>query len=127
MKSNVKEFTISTTVDGEPRKGLFKMKLRLSLRDLLRMDEFRRSLIGQKPEAPSETAVYMSNVFSKLWTHTLEAPNWWKDAGNGLDLEEIEPVIAVFDELNKAEKEYADELEKEAKAAKESLQSAQDK
>jgi hypothetical protein len=101
--------------------GLFKVRPLLSHRDKLRRDELKRSLIGAQPDATSVNAMRISEIFSKIWAHTVEAPSWWKDAGNGLDLIDEEPVVAVIDKIVELEQELLGTLTKAGEEAKATL------
>ena len=123
MASIPVEFSINVTGEttGETFKGVFKVKPRLSHRDTLLQDQMRRDLLGPKAEAAGQAAVANSLVFSKIWAHLVEAPSWWKDAGNGVDLYDEAPVVAVFDQIGKVEKEAIDSLKKAGEKAAEEL------
>lgn len=119
---NTKEFTVtSNCADGTILKGKFVAKMRLSHRDNLKMDGFRRQLLGDKPEAAGDEAQGTATVFAKLWTHITDAPSWWKDSGNGLDLEDGAPVMDVFNALVALEKETLEDLKKKAEEARADL------
>ena len=117
------EFTINVTGEttGETFKGVFKAKPRLSHRDTLLQDQMRRDLLGPKPEAAGQAAVANSLVFSKVWIHLLETPSWWKEAGNGVDLLDESPVVAVYDQLTKIEKEAMEAAKKDGEEAAKTL------
>lgn len=117
------EFSIDKIgeVSGETFKGVFKVKIRLTHRDLLLQDQMRRDLLGPKPESASPSAVSTSMVFAKIWTHLVDAPNWWKDAGNGIELVDEAPVVAVYDSIIKIESDAIEALKKQGDAAAEAL------
>lgn len=117
------EFSINAVGEttGESFKGVFKAKPRLSHRDTLLQDQMRRDLLGPKPEAAGQAAVANSLVFSKIWAHLVEAPSWWKDAGNGVDLLDEAPVVAVYDNIVRVEKEVLDAVKKAGDTAAEKL------
>jgi hypothetical protein len=117
------EFSVS--VDGETTgenfKGVFKAIPRLSHRDQLRRDQLRRDLLGGKAEGASDDALNVSLVFSKIWVHIVEAPSWWKDSGNGVNLLDEAPVAAVYDNVTRIEREAIEAVLKKSEAAKEAL------
>lgn len=117
------EFSINVTgeVTGETWRGIFKAKPRLSHRDTLLQDQMRRDLLGPKAVEAGQSAQASAMVFSKIWVHLTEAPNWWKDAANGVDLLDEAPVVAVFDAITKMEKEATEKVKKEAEKAAEDL------
>lgn len=113
------EFSVSVTgeVTGETFKGVFKAVPRLSHRDNLRRDQLRRDLLGGKPDEASPDALNVSLVFSKIWVHLVEAPSWWKDSGNGVNLLDESPVAAVYDNVARIEREAFEAVQKKAKDA----------
>lgn len=123
------EFTINVTgeITGDTFRGVFKVKPRLSHRDTLLQDQMRRDLLGPKPGEAGQSAVASALVFSKIWAHLAEAPNWWKDAGNGVDLLDEAPVVAVYDAVQKVEKEAVDAVKKAGEKAAEELKAKETK
>lgn len=117
------EFSVSVVgeVTGESWKGVFKAVPRLSHRDNLRRDQLRRDLLGGKAEDASSDAINVALVFSKIWVHLVEAPSWWKDSKNGVDLLDETPVAAVYDNVTRIEREAIEALQKKTEAAKEVL------
>lgn len=122
------EFSVNVTgeTSGETFRGTFKAKPRLSHRDTLLQDQMRRDLLGPKAEAAGQVAVANSLVFSKVWAHLTDAPSWWRDAGNGVDLFDESPVVAVYDNIVRIEKEAMDAVRKAGEKAAEVLK-AEDK
>lgn len=102
-------------------KGVFKIRPLLSHRDKLRRDEMKRQLVGAMPDGTGIAAMRTAEIFSKIWAHVVEAPSWWKDAGNGLDLIDEEPVVAVIDKIVEMEQEVMGTLSKEGEEAKKEL------
>lgn len=112
------EFSVNVKgeVTGEDFKGVFKAVPRLSHRDNLRRDQLRRDLLGGKPEDASPDAMNVSLVFSKIWVHLVEAPSWWKDSGNGVNLLDESPVAAVYDNVARIEREALEAVQKKSEA-----------
>jgi hypothetical protein len=107
---------------GRKYNGLFRVKPFLSHRDKLRRDEIKRQLIGSLPDGTSNAASQIAEIFGKIWAHLVEAPSWWKDAGNGIDLIDEEPVVAVIEELTRIEKEAQKSITESGDQAKTDLQ-----
>lgn len=120
---NEAKFSIDVTgeVSGQPWKGVFKAKLRLSHRDQLRMDEIRRDLLGKNPETASPRAQNSADVFSFVAIHLLEAPQWWKMNGEGLDLEDDNVVAEVYGKIVEAKVEAQKKIKGEGVAAQAEL------
>ena len=123
MATPTTEITVRTTlIDGSVLHGRFKIKLRLSNRDSIKLDEIRRSLLGDRSDLASEGVNGLATVLAKIATHVLESPSWWTASNNGLDLEEQGPVLDIYEAIIKAEKEYTQELSKKAEDAKKLLE-----
>jgi hypothetical protein len=115
------EFVVSIPTNGEVLKGKFKVKVRLSFRERLRMDELRRSLLGAKSAEASAEAEGLAAALAKIQVHMIEAPSWWKDNGNGLEFEDPNIVLSVLEEVTKAEQEYLAGLKKDGDSARADL------
>jgi len=116
-------FTVNVTGEttGEQYPGKFKVKPMLTHRDSLRRDQYRRDLIGTQGGDAGPRAANIAEIFSKIWSHLLDAPKWWTEAGNGLDLVDEAPAVAVYEAVVKAEKDAYGQLQKEADGAREEL------
>jgi len=101
------EFMIDVTGEttGEPFKGKFACKTRLSHNDHLRRDQVRRALLGVAPGAPDARADSAAEIFSQLAVRLVDAPSWWTMAENGKELYDDKPVAAVYDAAMKAERD----------------------
>lgn len=117
--------TFSVDIKGSVTKtnysGVFKVRPLLSHRDKLRRDEMKRQLIGGFPDSTSVSAMRIAEIFSKIWAHTVDAPSWWKDSGNGIDLLEDDPVEEVINKILEIEREALGIVEEEGEKAKKEL------
>lgn len=104
-------------VSGERYRGVFKIKPRLSHRDSLLRDQFRRELLGKDGDAADPSAVNVAEVFSKVWAHTIEAPLFWREANRGLDLLDESPVVAVYQAIIQKEREFVENIKKQGEEA----------
>jgi hypothetical protein len=119
---NYSEFVVNINLPSdETLRGKFKAKIKLSYRDILSMDAMRRSYLGAQPGEPDGVASTIAMALAKINTHCVETPSWWKEAGNGLDFEDLDVVLTVYQELQKVENEYLKKLKKEAVDAGEAL------
>lgn len=82
-------------VNDEIYSGLFKIKAFLSPRDVLKIDEFRRSYLGQGAENASQDALATAQALAELNVRILESPQFWVDNQRGLDLED-QNIIATL-------------------------------
>lgn len=114
-------------VTGEKYRGVFKIRPRLSHRDTLLRDQFRRDLLGKDAEMADANAVNIAEVFSKIWAHTVDAPIFWKDSNRGLELLDESPVVEIYKAIVAKEKEFVDALKKAGDEATKDLAQAQAK
>jgi hypothetical protein len=117
--------SFSIDVEGSTTKqkyiGIFKVRPLLSHRQKLQKDESKRQLLGTLPETATIDAMKTALIFSKVWAHLIEAPSWWKEAANGIDLLDDEPVGMVYDKIIDIETEITGNLEKDGEKAKTEL------
>lgn len=120
------QFSISVNGEstGEKWVGSFKMKTRLSHKDQLRLDQIRRDLLGPNPDGASPRAQNQAEVFSFIAVHLLDAPIWWKNNDNGLDLQDDNVVAEVYAQITKAKMEAAEKLKKAAIDAEATIKEA---
>jgi len=95
---NQESFTVDVLgdVSGVQRTGKFTVKRRLSFRDQLARDNFRRSLLGPSVGDPYVRAANLAELFSETMVRIIDAPSWWKDSDNGLELEDDNVFRAVY-------------------------------
>ena len=129
MAKNETEFAVTIPLgEGEePLRGKFKVKIKLSYRDILNMDAQRRQLLGPGGGEADGMAALIASAVSKIRTHALDTPSWWRDAENGLGFDDINIVLTILNELNKVEKDYLDDLKKAAEKAVEDLKPKEEK
>jgi hypothetical protein len=127
----VEEFVVSAKGETteETRKGVFKVKTRLSHRDRLTQDRIRRELLGGADGGPrpSDRSIVMAEVFSQLAVRVVSAPSWWTDNGNGMDLEDDSIVSEVYDKAMAPEKRRQEKIRKQAEEAQADLKKAEAK
>jgi len=123
---NHESFTIDVTGEqtGDRKVGKFTVKKRLSFRDQLTRDNLRRSLLGPAVGQPLPRALSAANIFSELGVRIVEAPSWWNDNDNGMDLEDDKVVAAVYDKTMEVEEKALKALSKEAEKAVEDVKAA---
>ena len=107
MTDNEGSFSISLTGDVTQEKwlGNFKCKLRLSHRDSLAKDVYRRQLLGANPDQASGRAASLAFIASELSVRITSAPAWFMASDNGLELSDDNVLAAIYDECTKKEKE----------------------
>lgn len=114
-------FSISTNGEttGRLYNGKFTVKTFISRRDLFRVDELRRQLLGFN--AAESNLNGEAIMFGQLSVRIVEAPSWWTEAGGGLDLIDANVVGEVFKLTMEAEENARKEVSEEAKEAIKSL------
>ncbi len=122
MNRKTAEFTVSIPVEGdEPLRGKFKINIKLSYREVLQMDAMRRQLLGPLSGEADGMASLIASYVAKIRTHAIETPSWWKEAGNGVDFDDMNIVMAIMAEIQKLEMDHLAEIQKAAEKATEAL------
>lgn len=102
--------------------GKFKAKVRLSFRDQLRRDQIKCELLGSSnKDLISPDALNQAIVFSDLSVRLIETPAWWKEKGNGLELEDPNIINKVYDLAIKPEQEQNKTIVESAEKVKEEM------
>ena len=116
-------FTVNITGDttGRVYSGKFLVKTLLSRRDNFVADERRRMLLGSSPQAASPNVQGEAYIFGQLSVRILEAPKFWMDSDNGLDLEDANVIGEVFKIAMEKEEEYTKSLKTQAQEAVKTL------
>lgn len=116
-------FTISVVgeVSGETFRGEFRALKFLTHRQQLLLDQKRRELLGGNAEFSSQRARNQAEIFSQLFVRLSEAPKWWLESGNGMDLVDDNIMVEVFNAAMKVEEEAVASVKKKAEDAKEAL------
>jgi hypothetical protein len=127
--TNVVPFTVADEGEttGTLWHGKFKAKKRLSLRDQLQRDKIRRELLGGSSEGTDDRALSIAYVFSELAVRLTETPDWWKEQGGGLDMEDANIVTKVYDAAMKVEADAIAERKGKTKVAEIEIKAHQDK
>jgi hypothetical protein len=108
MASTGVEFSINIVGDttGEQFIGKFRAKEVLSKGDMLARDERRRFLIGDKPESAPVWVQKYAELFSQVEVRLLEAPTWWRECRNGIDLKDDNVLLDIWERVMKVEEEF---------------------
>lgn len=102
--------------------GDFKFKTMLSHRDHLSEDRVRREyLTGPAGAEASLEAENTARVFAQLAVRIVDAPMWWRESSNGIDLPDNNVVAEVYKLALKAEADQLEALAKKAEEAKAKL------
>ena len=125
MKDSVTvSYSSKGDVTGTLWEGVFVAKVKLSNRDVLRQDEIYRNALGQKPGEASALAQTLATYISFLAVRLTKSPEWFREAGNGLDFEDESLLQDIFTKVKDAVEAEYDAHRKEAEEAKKSLGAA---
>lgn len=116
-------FTIDTKGELTDRQytGVFTIKSRLTQRDFLLQDQFRRDNLGTNTQDASPGAIGIATAVSHLRVRILKAPKWWTDSDGGLDLEDGNILAEVYYKAVETEAKERNALAEEVNKAQQEL------
>lgn len=116
-------FMINVTGEttGRNYSGKFVVKTVITRRDGFIADEKRRFLLGSSPDAASSSIKGEAFIFGQLSVRIVEAPKFWTDSDNGLDLEDVNVIGEIFKITMEKEEEYQKSLKEKAGEAVKTL------
>lgn len=91
----------------ETYNGTFKMKKYLTNRERGAVTRYLEMLC--KDIERDTTIIVFYQAVAHLHTHVIETPKWWKESDGGLNLIDMEPVFALWEQLLTAQKPPKDE------------------
>lgn len=120
MKNSVPIFLhVTGDETGKTYIGEFEVRVRLSHRDELRLDQVRRELLGTSPEHASSDAAARARVFATLRVRLVDYPDWWAASGFGLDLLDENVIVELYEQsirvANEARQKTLDDGEEAVK------------
>ena len=118
-------FSISSTGEttNQAYNGSFTVKTLLSVRDRLAIDEERRMILGSDGQNADNMAKIFANMISQLRIRIVKAPEFWTEAGNGIDLLDYNVLVEIFQLVVKKEEERKKEIIDQAEKARTELKS----
>ncbi len=86
---------------GEQYKGSFRVRMRMSTADRLRIDEVRRATLGAFPDNPSDYVARLAACLAELSVRldSKSIPDWYKDPFSLPDGDAVVP--AVYEAMSK--------------------------
>lgn len=116
-------FTVSVVgeTSGETFRGEFRAVKFLTHRQQLLLDQKRREILGVNPESASTRAANQAEIFAQLFVRLSDAPKWWLESGNGMDLVDDNVMVEVFNGAMQVEKAAIEEMKKRAEEAQSRL------
>ena len=97
-------------------KGSFTFRGTLTRRQRLYADQVRRRALGPSPEGtePLPTAQTDAYMIGQCAARVMDAPVWWQESDSGMDLDDNNVLVAVYDAALKVEDEVKGLLSKDA-------------
>ena len=110
LPAKERTFTFDHTDEFDIRhEGIFTVKCRLTLRERQQMELTKSQLLGGH-KSPTDALMGISVMVATLNTHIIDAPDWWKQSGSGLDLEDETIVVDLYDMLTDEQLAWREEL-----------------
>jgi len=112
-------FTINVIGEttGKPYSGKFTIKTVLTRGDWFKADAQRRALLGANAQEAMPMLQLEAFMLGKLSVQILDAPDWWKNSNNGLELEDANVITSIFEIVKQKEDEAKEVLKKQAEEA----------
>src|SRR5579872_1827349 len=114
------EFTVN--IDGQRTgtnyRGLFKVKKYLSHADFLLKERIYLDMLGPYAEKAGVAASNTAEMMSTCHVRILEAPIWWKEAGNGMSLVDEEPPLEIYQKIKKIDEDLLAAVRKKGQEAR---------
>lgn len=119
--------TISGSVTGEESGQTydytFKVRTLLTREQRFIADQVRREILGPNPNDALAQLQFEAFTLGQLAVRIVDPPEWWKAAGLGRGLKDLNVISAIYNAALAKETERKDALKKKADAALEKLAS----
>lgn len=118
METTVK-VSINTLGDqtGRNYTGTFTFRTVLTRGERFVSDQRRREILGPNSEQAMSDLQLEAFMLGQLFVRVVESPEWWSKSNGGLNLEDGNVISELFNVAMSKEKEYKEELQKQAEAA----------
>ena len=110
---------------GNLMEGQFAIKCRLTMRERHLMELEKSRILGGH-QNPTNGLMGISVMVATLNAHVKDAPNWWKQCNGGMDLEDENIVVSLFDRVTDEQLGWREELIKKAQASTETVEDTVD-
>mgnify|MGYP001767268699 CR=1 FL=1 len=105
--------------------GAFEAKTKLTQREQLKKGEISRTLLGMNPRDAEYQDRAIADALAYLAIHITKAPKWWKDMDNGVECENTELIVDVYNKCSAAIEKEFEALTKKAEEARKELKDGQ--
>lgn len=101
---------------GRVYKGAFTFRGTQTRRQRLYADQVRRRALGPSPEGtePLPNVNTDAYVIGQCAARVVDAPKWWQESDSGMDLDDSNVILAVYEAALKVEEEVKSALSKDA-------------
>lgn len=106
--------------------GEFRARRFLTHRQRIQKDRIYRENMGPNPGDAEFLVHQTALLFSDTFVGLSVKPQWWTDAGMGLDLVDENVLVQVWEEMRKIQGEATKHLNNKAEEAKEELKKVAD-
>lgn len=108
---------------GRNYNGQFTTKTVSTMKDEFQADLRRRQVIGPSPDGtpPASNLQWRAFMIGQISTKVLDAPKWWIDSYDGLELEDSNVITELYEAVLKAEEEITEDIKKESEEAMDKL------
>lgn len=120
FKVATKQFFINVKGEttGLEYSGSFTAKALLSHAEQMEVEALRREFLGSYAATADQRNKNQATIFAGLSFRLTEAPDWWKQAGNGVQLYDDNVMAEVWEQAIKVETEFLKDLKERADKAK---------
>lgn len=112
-------FNYTSEDSGLIYEGNFTIKCKLNVAEKYQL-ELEKSRLMSDLVNPTNGLAGMAIALSTLRAKIVESPNWWSQ-GKGLNVEDEDTLVALFDKVEQETLEWRKELGSKAKAANQEL------
>lgn len=104
---------------GRVYKGAFTFRGTQTRRQRLYADQVRRRALGPSPEGtdPLPNVNTDAYIIGQCASRVIDSPKWWQESDSGMDLDDSNVILAIYEAALKVEDEVKAELSKESDKA----------
>jgi len=118
-KERTFNFSFVSEESGIQYDGMFTVKCKLNIAEKYQV-ELEKSRLMADMVNPSNGLLGIAYTLSSLRSRIIDGPNWWSQ-GKGLNIEDEDALVALFDKVEEQVTEWKKELGEKAKASQKEL------
>jgi hypothetical protein len=104
------KISVKGTESGRTFEGEFTYR-RPRIKEQLEADKWRNKMAG---DAKEEGTSFLYTILSMLRFNIVQAPEWWDGSDKGMELYDLNVILAIYEEIKKFETKWREEIEKNA-------------